>query len=110
MLFFSQQISSYNRGYANLFGLEDSEDEKKGEGQDDDDETEGGDGPGDAPSGFAAKWTWLILVDEVSETTRLTWHEVFEMEVGEFLNIACYGRDKREYEHEQLEKWKRRNR
>ena len=47
------------------------------------------------------------MVDEVSEVTRLTWYQVLEMSVMEFLNICCYTRDKNNWEKAQQEKWKR---
>jgi len=31
------------------------------------------------------------------------------MQIAEFLNIVCYGRDKAQYEKEQLERWKRKH-
>jgi len=39
----------------------------------------------------------------------MNWHEVFEMGITEFFNIVSYSRDKKEYERQQLEKWKRKH-
>lgn len=49
------------------------------------------------------------MVDQVSNTTKLTWDEVFEMNIIKFLNINCYLRDKAEWERQQQEKWKRKH-
>lgn len=47
------------------------------------------------------------MVDQVSDTMRIPWSEVFKMQVLEFLNVNCYIRDKNNYEKEQMEKWRR---
>lgn len=47
------------------------------------------------------------MVDQVSDITKYTWGQVFEMNIIEFLNINCYIKDKNNYEKEQQEKWKR---
>ena len=45
------------------------------------------------------------MVNEVSDITKLTWYQVFEMTVVEFLNICCYSRDKNNWEAAQTKKW-----
>lgn len=47
------------------------------------------------------------MVNEVSDITKLTWYQVFEMTIIEFLNICCYSRDKNNWEIAQQEKWRR---
>lgn len=49
-------------------------------------------------------------MDCVSETTRLDWHQVWDMGVTEFFNIVSYSRDKAEHERQQIEKWKQKQR
>lgn len=47
------------------------------------------------------------MVNAVADITHLSWHDVFDMSVIEFLNINCYIRDKNNYDNQQMEKWKR---
>lgn len=48
----------------------------------------------------------MAMVKEVSDVTKLTWHQVFEMNIIEFLNVCCFNRDFNNYEKHQMEKWK----
>ena len=84
--------------------MEDEEDEEEDEGRDDEEDVGGSVGEDEDASSFAGKWHYIILVDQVSEVTRLPWPEVFFMEIGEFLNIVCYLRDKAEHQKRQYDK------
>lgn len=110
MLFFSEKVSDWNRQYPGLFGMEDKDGEQEGEGSDEEGESDDGDEPSTDASEFVRKWNLLILIDEVSDLTRLTYPQVFELEVGEFFTFACYARDKAEFNKERREEWQRRNR
>ena len=46
-------------------------------------------------------------MDTVSEKIRQPWDYVWQMNVIEFFNLIAYRHDKREWEKEQTEKWKR---
>ena len=104
--FFSKEVSELNKVYGNLFGIDDEEDGEEGEGPEDTDDDEGVEREADGVSEtFARKWGWLSMVNEVSDITKLTWYQVFEMTVVEFLNICCYSRDKNNWEIAQSKKW-----
>lgn len=108
MLFFSKEISGLNKAYASLFGIEDEDDKDQEGNARDSDEDEGTEEDDSSVSDdYSRKWGWLAMVDTVSEITRLNWQEVFKLSVIEFLNIACYARDKAEHEKQQVEAWKR---
>ena len=63
----------------------------------------------DEDSGRNSAFSWFGLVDIVSETLRISWHEVLKISVIEFLNVAAYRKEKNRKEKEALEKWKRSN-
>lgn len=96
-------MSQLNDSYAELFEIPSQEELEKekssGSGEGNLDENTGGD------QGYA----WMGLVDVVSETLRISWHEVYHISVIEFLNIAAYRKEKNRKEKEALEKWKRSN-
>ena len=92
-------MGQINQGFPNLFGKGDSEDSGQGE--------EGQTDETDAGNPFQDKWGWIANVDEVSETCRCSWDDVWHMSAIEFLNIICYRRDKAAKDKEELEKWKR---
>ena len=92
-------MGKINQGFPNLFGQGDKEDsEQADEGETD--ET----GAGDA---FQDKWGWIANVDDVSETCRCSWDDIWRMSAIEFLNLICYRKDKIAKDKEELEKWKR---
>lgn len=49
---------------------------------------------------------WFALVDSVSETTRLSWLEVYNLAAIDFLSYASYVKIKRHKEKEEIEKLK----
>ena len=52
-------------------------------------------------------FSWIGLVDVVSETLRISWHEVYHISVIEFLNVAAYRKEKNRKEKEALERWQK---
>ena len=60
-------------------------------------------------TGGDTEYTWLQCIDIVSETLRISWHEVYRISVIEFLNILAYNKEKTRKEKEVLEKWRRNN-
>lgn len=93
-------MAQLNDRYAELFELPSSEDAKK-------EETDGGgEKDVDGDSGGDQGYSWMALVDIVSETLRIGWHEVYDISVIEFLNIAAYRKEKARKEQEALKKWK----
>ena len=60
-------------------------------------------------TGGDTEYTWLQCIDIVSETLRISWHEVYRISVIEFLNILAYNKEKIRKEKEVLEKWRRNN-
>ena len=89
--------------------MEGEEDDEEDEGRGDEDETEDGNGADSNLQGFAARWKWLILVDEVSEITKLNWVDTFQLDIGEFLVYASYSRDKANEINRRREEWARRH-
>lgn len=45
-------------------------------------------------------------MDNVSETCRCSWDDVWQMTAMEFLNIIAYRKDKNEEVKAQIERWK----
>lgn len=60
-------------------------------------------------TGRDTEYSWLQCIDIVSETLRISWHEVYRIPVIEFLNILAYIKEKTRKEKEVLEKWRRNN-
>lgn len=52
-------------------------------------------------------FTWLALVDSVSQLTRDPWDTVFSKNIYEFFNLLSYLKHKSNKEKERIEKWKR---
>lgn len=46
------------------------------------------------------------MIDRVSEAMKINWHEVYELNIYEYLNVLCYLRDKAEDEKRRLEQFK----
>lgn len=101
MLFFSEEVNTFNKSYAGLFGL-DNEDTDEKEQQGDKGEAEDSTGENTAVEGFFQRWSWWYNVDAVSETLRISWDEVLQKSVVEFLNILSYRKDKNNWERESI--------
>ena len=93
-------MRSINEGYSHLLVVGAQGEEEQ------DGEREGG-----APqnTSFAERWGWTHAVDQVSETMRIPWPDVYRLEVIEFLTTLCYIRDKRAWEKSEIEKYKIQN-
>lgn len=39
----------------------------------------------------------------------MSWHQIYDMQIKEFLNTICYIIDKANEEHRQIEEWKRKH-
>jgi hypothetical protein len=81
------------RGYGNLFDKKDEED---------DETTEEEVTPTD-------KWVWVRCIDRVSETTKLNWYEVLEMNCLFFFNILCYTKDKADEQEKAINKYRQKH-
>ena len=104
----AKEVSQINKSYGNLFGIVDEEVEEEGEESGGEGEDGGTDKEADGvPNTFAKKWGWLNLVREVSDTTHLSWADVFSMNILEFLNINCYIRDYNNWQRSEMDKWRR---
>ena len=93
-------MATFNKRYARLFNKEDEESSQGDEEQGTDEET----GP---TASFLKQWGWINNVDTVSETMRISWNEVFEMNIVEFLNVVAYTRDKAQLELEREKEYLR---
>lgn len=60
-------------------------------------------------TGGDTEYTWLQCIDIVSETLRISWHEVYKLPVIEFLNILAYVKEKNRKEKEALKRWQQSN-
>lgn len=90
-------MRAISTGYRNLFGSNSDEEEKEDKGNEEVEED----------NSFGSRWGWAYSVDEVSQVMRKSWDEVYSMGVLEFLNVLSYTRDKREFEKQALENWKK---
>lgn len=52
------------------------------------------------------KWVWVRCIDKVSETTKLNWYEVLEMNCIFFFNILCYTKDKADEQERAINKYR----
>ena len=99
-------MGDFNRKYDGLF-------DKAGEevsGEDEDTtETEGEDT--NPIKKFMKQWGWIYNVDNVAQTMRISWDDVFNKTVVEFFNVLAYTKDRnnieKEREKEYLKKLKR---
>ena len=87
-------MGKFNEGYSNLFGTQTWKDEGG-------DETDPEDGQGNETGDI--NYVWMSVVSAVSDTTKLTWPEVYDMGIVEFLNIFGFIRDRAEREKRQRE-------
>ena len=60
-------------------------------------------------TGGDTEYTWLGCIDVVSETLRISWHEVYRISVIEFLNMLAYNKEKIRKEKEALKRWQQSN-
>lgn len=104
--FFLQIIRELNHSYPNLFNAGDEEIDEKGERSSKEISITEEDSSGETNSEFSQKWNWICWIDRVSEVTRLNWHQVYDMQIQEFLNIICYLLDKGKEEKRQIDLWK----
>ena len=81
---------------------EDIEDDENEEVQNKDREA-GENGEGNGREYFS----WITLVDNVSELTRERWDDVFMKNVYEFFNLLSYIQYKNKKMKDNIEKWKR---
>lgn len=96
-------MRKFNQGYSSLFNQEVEEDDEEGEGQEDKS------GVPESNNGFGAKWAWVSMIANVSDVTKETWANVLKMDVYSFFNITCYIIDKRQYEKQQIEEWRKKH-
>lgn len=91
-------MGAFNKGYANLFGMEDEEGDEEGEEPTDEGEDEGGNKPTNYLEEFSKRWGWLDLAVRVKEIKSVTLDDVYELNIIEFLNYVGYNRAKVELE------------
>ena len=103
MLFFYTAIAKFNKSYALLFGTQDKKGDEEGEEQDEEGEDNGGIGANSASEAFIKRWSWVHMVNQVSDITKETWDSVYQMPIVVFLNICSYNKDKNAVEKEQLD-------
>lgn len=108
-MFFCKLIASINAEYPTLFGKGDEEETKENQGQTGKEETSEELNTDETINPFTQKWSWIIWIDKVSEVTRFNWHQIYDMQIKEFLNIICYVIDKANEENRQIEEWKRKH-
>ena len=101
--FFSNEINSFNQLYAGLLGIK-HKDKDEESGQGDEGEVEDSGDEDSATEGFFQRWSWFYSIDAVSETLRISWDEVLQKSVVEFLNILSYRKDKNNWQKESFKK------
>ena len=102
MLFFSNVIGEFNKGFANLLGLANGKDEQENDGNGQ--EENGGDE--DADGKLDAGFLWLALIKEFSDITKETWGTVWTIDIYTFFNTIAFSRKWHELEKKEMEKWR----
>lgn len=83
---------------------EDTDTEGEDQGGEGEDKDAGeGDTKNDKPS---STYTWLSLIDTVSETTHEPWSVVWDMGIYEFFNILGFAYERAERRKKEMRKWK----
>lgn len=103
-------MGKFNKGFANLFNLEDEEDDeenKEQEGEGDDKESDEGD---DYITQYYQKWGWLNYAVTVKEIKGCTLDEVYEINVVEFLNLISYSKDTNAFEKKRNDEYVKKQR
>ena len=98
MLFFYDEVKAFNKSYAGLFGIGDEDTDEKDKEQGSEDEDEGGADEDSGAAGFFGKWNWFYSTDIVSDTLRISWDEVLQKSIVEYLNILAYRKDRNNWE------------
>lgn len=99
-------MGDFNRKYDGLF-------DKRGEevSEEDEDTVQTEDEDTSPIKKFMKQWGWIYNVDNVAQTMRISWDEVFNKTVVEFFNVLAYTKDRnnieKEREKEYLKKLKR---
>jgi len=75
-----QSLAELNAGYKNFFDADSTEGDKR------------------SNSGFAERWGWWSLVDNLTNSRVDKWDIVLEWEVIKALNMCCYYKDKQNME------------
>ena len=99
--FFFEEVRRLNSGFPNLLRKRPA----KGEGP----QEAGGDSVPDrpGPESFADRWGWIENPAQVAEVQRLSWDAVLMKPALEYLNTMAFLRDRREWEKEEIDKWKK---
>lgn len=51
-------------------------------------------------------FSWLCLINRVSDRTKISWDRIWDMNVYEFFNYANFDIEYRKMEEKELERWK----
>lgn len=89
-------MAQLNDSYSELFEISSSKEE-------------GDRGSVEENTGRDTEYSWMGTVDVVSETLRISWHEVYRLPVIEFLNILAYVKERNRKEKEALKRWQQSN-
>ena len=98
-------MGEFNKGYTNLFGMENEENDEEGTEPDSEGEDERGDGEDEYLSQYLKRWGWFDYSVIVKEIKSITLDEVYELNIIEFLNICCYHKDKCAFEKKLQEEY-----
>lgn len=52
-------------------------------------------------------FSWLALVESVSDLTKDKWDDVFTKNIYEFFNLLAYLKHRNQKQKEMIDKWKR---
>lgn len=91
-------------GYPSIFGEKYEEDVEENKESDSKNEDSQGIDSNEANSNA---FIWYELIDLVSETQRISWKEVNELSIIEFLNTASYAIYKNKKREEQINQYKK---
>lgn len=93
-------------GYPAVFGERDEEDLEKDERQNDENKDPERD---DSDQTKSNAFVWIELIDLVSETQKISWQEVNELSIIEFLNTVSYSIYKSKKKEEAINNYKKNN-
>ena len=102
--FFCKLVNEFNENYPDFIHKDSEEADSEGE-------ESGGEGEAEGDTGKISEsektFRWLSHIDSVSETLRVSWDDVFSMNVYEFFNILSYVKEKNRRRTEEMKKWSR---
>jgi len=100
--FFSDAVRGIISQFPTLLQKTDQESEESGT---DGEDGEVNDGDTEEVSGFNS-FNWLLLINRVSDRTKMSWDQIWDLGIFEFLNYLQFDIEYKKMEERELAKWK----